>query len=150
MTPSEIGERAEAAVLAALVSAGKQVLVPFGGQRRYDLAYEEDGRLVKVQCKSGRERKSAIVFRTYSVGRGPARDYRDDVDVFGVYCHERDEVYLVPVDHLPSRGAHLRLRPARNGQQSGVRWASPYLLSRRNELEDQPQALPQGRASSQT
>ena len=75
--------------------------MPFGGQRRYDLAYEEAGRLVKVQCKSGRERKGAIVFRTYSVGRGPAKDYRQDVGVFGVYCHERGEIYLVPVDDVP-------------------------------------------------
>lgn len=128
MTPSQIGERAEAAVLAALVCAGKQVLVPFGGQRRYDLAFEEAGRLVKVQCKSGRERKGAIVFRTYSVGRGPAKDYREDVDIFGVYCHDRGEIYLVPVGDVPSRGAHLRLSPARNGQQAGVRWASRYRL----------------------
>ena len=129
MTPSQIGERAEAAVLAALVRAGKQVLVPFGGQRRYDLVFEEDGRLVKVQCKSGRERKGAIVFRTYSVGRGPARDYLEDADIFGVCCHDRNEVYLVPVSEVPPRGAHLRLSRARNGQQSGVRWASRYLLT---------------------
>lgn len=129
MTPSEIGERAEAAVLAALASAGKHVLMPFGGQRRYDLAYEEAGRLVKVQCKSGRERKGAIIFRTHSVGRGPPMDYREDVDVFGVYCHDRGEVYLVPVGDVPPRGAHLRVNPARNGQLSGVRWAAPYLLT---------------------
>ena len=129
VTPSEIGERAEAAVLAALVGAGKQVLVPFGGQRRYDLAFEEGGRLVKVQCKSGRVRNGALIFRTHSIGRGPARDYREDVDVFGVYHHDRREVYLVPVGDVPVRGAHLRLSPARNGQQSGVRSAAQYLLS---------------------
>jgi hypothetical protein len=115
--------------LAALVRAGKEVLVPFGGHRRYDLAYEEGGRLIKVQCKSGRERSGAITFRTYSVGRGPAKDYRGDVDVFGVYCHDRGEVYLVPVKDVPFRAAHLRLSPARNGQESGVRWAAGYLLA---------------------
>lgn len=56
-------------------------------------------------------------------------DYREDVDFFGVYCHDRGEVYLVPVMDVPLRGAHLRLEPARNGQQSGVRWASQYLLN---------------------
>lgn len=129
MTPSEIGERAEAVVLAALAGAGKHVLLPFGGQRRYDLAYEEAGRLVKVQVKSGRERKGAIIFRTHSVGRGPPMDYREDVDFFGVYCHDRREVYLVPVGDVPPRDAHLRLNPPRNGQQSGIRWASQYLLN---------------------
>lgn len=130
MTPSQVGERAEAAVLAALACAGKDVLVPFGGQRRYDLAYEENGRLVRVQCKSGREEKGAIVFRIYSISRGPARDYRDDADVFGVYCHDRGEIYLVPVGDVPSFAAALRLDPPKNGQRSGVRWAEPYLLHR--------------------
>lgn len=129
MTPSEIGERTEAAVLAALVASGKYVLLPFGGQRRYDLAYEEDGRLVKVQCKTGRIRNGALWFRTHSVVRGSIRDYRTDVDFFGVYSHERGEVYLVPVASVPARAAHLRLDPARNRQQLGIRWAPRYLLS---------------------
>ena len=126
MTPSEVGERAEAAVLAALVAAGKEVFIPFGGHRGYDLAYQEDGNLIKVQCKSGRQRNGAIAFRTYHVG--PARDYREEADVFGVYCHERAEVYLVPVEDVPPRGAHLRLEPAKNGQEAGIRRAENYLL----------------------
>lgn len=135
MTPSQVGERAEAAVLAALACAGKEVLIPFG-QRRYDLAFEEDGRLVRVQCKSGREQNGAINFRTYSIGRGPARDYREDADVFGVYCHDRGEVYLVPVNEVPSVAAALRLRPTRNGQESRVRWASQYLLTGSGPAEE--------------
>ena len=130
MSPSEVGERAEAAVLAALVAAGKEVLTPFGAHRGYDLAYAENGRLVKVQCKAGRHRRGAVAFRTYYEGRGPARDYRGEIDVFGVYCHSRGEVYLVPVEDVPLRGATLRLEPTLNGQRAGVRWASDYLLAR--------------------
>ena len=70
MLPSETGERTEAAVLAALAGAGKQVLIPFGGHLPYDLAYEEGGRLVKVQCKSGRERDGVIVYRNLLRGAG--------------------------------------------------------------------------------
>ncbi len=54
MKPSEIGERTEIAVMAALVEAGLRVLVPFGGYHRFDLAFEVGDRIVKVQCKSGR------------------------------------------------------------------------------------------------
>jgi hypothetical protein len=130
MTPSEIGERTEAAVLAALVCAGKHVLLPFGGQRRYDLAYEEEGRLVKVQCKTGWVRNGAIEFRTHSMVRGSIRDYRTDVDLFAVYAHSLGKVYLVPVEDVPSRSrASLRLDPPRNGQRSRIRWASTYLLT---------------------
>ena len=128
MTPSEVGERAEAAVLAVLARAQKHVLLPFGGQRRYDLAYEDDGQLVKVQCKTGREVNGAIVFRTCSEIYGKARDYTGDIDLFGVYCHDRDEVYLVPVDDVPPRGAHLRLRPALNGQRARIRDAAQYVV----------------------
>lgn len=116
-------------ILAALVASGKEVLVPFGGHLPYDLAYEEDRKLVRVQCKSGRERHGVIVFRTHCVGRGLARDYRGVVDVFGVYCHDRGEVYMVPVEDVPPRGAYLRLDPPKNGQQARIRLASPYLLT---------------------
>ena len=111
-----------------LAATGKQVLMPLGSHHRYDLAYEEDGKLVKVQCKTGRLRKGALTFRPCSLGRGPARDYRGEVDFFGVVSHEREEIYLVPVADVPARLAHLRLTPAKNGQVSGVRLASDYLL----------------------
>lgn len=128
MLPSEIGERAEAAVLAALAGAGKRVLLPFG-DRRYDLAYEENGRLVRVQCKAGSVRKGAVCFRTHSVGRSSIRDYRGEVDLFGVYCHERGEVYLVPVHEVPTRRGSLRIAPTRNGQTTGVRLAADYVIA---------------------
>ncbi|MEA2460467.1 MAG: hypothetical protein QOH90_644 [Actinomycetota bacterium] len=136
MTPSEIGERTEAAVLAALAAAGKHLLLPFGGHHRYDLAYEDStGRLVKVQCKSAREVKGALIFKTCSYVHGSPRDYRDEVDIFGLYCHSRREVYFVPVEDVPRRGAHLRLDPARNGQSAGIRMASTYLF-REGHLPD--------------
>jgi PD-(D/E)XK endonuclease len=101
--------------------------MPFA-ERRYDLAYEENGRLVKVQCKAGSLRNGAVCFRTHSVGRSSEKDYRDDVDFFGVYCHGRKEVYLVPVGDVPLRRASQRLTPARNGQTCGVRTAGRYLI----------------------
>lgn len=128
MLPSEIGERAEAAVIAALVAAGRRVLLPFGACR-YDVAFEEDGKLVKVQCKAGSLHQGAVSFRTHSVGRNATRDYRGDVDYFGVYCHERAEAYLVPAEGLPLWRASLRLTPARNGQSSGIRLATDFVLS---------------------
>lgn len=42
MTPSEVGERAEAAVLKALVDAGKRVYVPFNASSRVDLVYLDE------------------------------------------------------------------------------------------------------------
>lgn len=129
MTPSEIGERTEAAVLAALATTGRQILVPFGGHHRFDLAYEEGRDLIKVQCKSGYETaRGAIAFKTSSYTDRVHRDYRGQVDLFGVYCHARGEVYLVPVAEVPRRGAHLRVIPARNAQKAKIRMADQYLV----------------------
>ncbi|MFN2593451.1 MAG: group I intron-associated PD-(D/E)XK endonuclease [Actinomycetota bacterium] len=130
MNPSEVGARSEAAVLAALTATGKEVLLPFSGHQRYDLAYEQDDRLVKVQVKTGRERGGVILFPTHNINRsGGRRDYREDADFFGVYCYEIEQVFMIPVAEVPLREASLRLRDTKNNQRTRVRWARDYLLS---------------------
>ena len=49
-----------------------------------------------------------------------------DVDYFGVYCPDTDAVYLVPITDVPDRGACLRVKPTKNNQAKGVRWAMDY------------------------
>jgi hypothetical protein len=39
-----------------------------------------------------------------------------------------DEVFIVPIDDVGTRGCHLRLEPTRNSQAAGIRWAEPYRL----------------------
>ena len=52
-----VGTQTEATVLAALARYGHQVLLPFGEGYPYDLAVDvADGRIVRVQCKTGRLR----------------------------------------------------------------------------------------------
>jgi hypothetical protein len=59
-------------VVAALVAVGKHVLLPFGDNLRYDLAYEEeDGSFVRVQCKTGRLVDGVILFPTSSYHAKP-------------------------------------------------------------------------------
>lgn len=124
-----VGDRSEGAVLAALLKAEMTVLLPFGGGQRYDLVFEDKGVFRRVQCKTGRVESGAVVFSTCSWGRGSKRlSYGGQCDLFGVYCPSLDKVYLVPVGDVPERGGSLRIDPARNGQQSGVRYASQYEL----------------------
>ena len=103
MTPSQIGERAEMAVVMALSHVGKTVYLPIGASGRY--------------------------FRTASNTRNTPKDYRGQVEFFGVYCHDRRETYLVPVEDVPLRGAQLRLTVPRSSQSKGIRWARDYLLA---------------------
>jgi PD-(D/E)XK endonuclease len=128
-TPTEIGARAEAAVASALVRAGKPVFLPaFGVNSRVDLVYEEDGALVRVQCKTSRVVGDVLVFRTCSNTKNLPRDYLGEIDVFGVYSPARNLVYLVPAAGVPTRYCGLRVAPARNGQLKRVWWADDYLL----------------------
>lgn len=129
LSPSEIGDRTEAAVLRALADAGKFILIPFSASQRYDLVFEDETGFHRVQCKTVRQVGDVITFRTCSYTNKVLKHYRGEIDYFGVCCPTRDEVYLVPVDHVASRGAYLRLTPTKNGQAKGVRWARDYLLT---------------------
>jgi hypothetical protein len=127
--PSVAGARAEAAVAAALVRAGKAVFLPaFAAHSRIDLVYEDDGALVRVHCKAARVKGDVLGFRTCSNTANQERDYRGEIDVFGVYSAELEKVYVVPVADVPVRRCFLRLGPTRNGQHQGVRWAKDYEL----------------------
>lgn len=130
MTPSERGARAEAEIAAALTRSGFDVFVPlFAAHSRIDLVAVKGPAVRRVQCKTARVRGEVIVFRTSSNTNNDPRDYRGDVDMFGVYSPDLDDVFLVPVDVVPARMAQLRLRPARNGQEKRIRWADPYRLA---------------------
>ena len=102
----------------ALRARGYCVLAPFGENTRYDLAIDDGSRLARVQCKTGRLRRGAIVFKTSSTyGHHPnprviKRDYLDEVDFFAVFCPETGGVYLIPIEDMPNRSmVQLRVEP---------------------------------------
>jgi hypothetical protein len=134
--PNRIGAISQAKVIAALVEAGKVVLSPVVNVHPYDLVIEEGGRFSRVQCKTGRLFRGAVCFRPHRL-RAAKREtgwqrrvtsYRGDVDFFGVYCPENDQVYLVPIEAAGDRICTLRVAPARNGQNKNIRWAREYLV----------------------
>jgi hypothetical protein len=129
-TPSDIGALAELAVATALTKAGCRVYIPFfNGHGRVDLVYEtEGGCLRRVQVKSGRVVRGALVFAVASHTGRTEQPYVGDVDEFGVYSKELNAVYLVPIADVPGHLASLRLEPARNNQSRRTRSAEPYLL----------------------
>ena len=128
MTPSQIGERAEAAVIAALVHAGKVVYLPFGASGRCDLVYSDDAGMHRMQVKNGILRSGCVRFATCSNTKNVPIDYRGDIDVFGVYCDELQSVFVVPVDVVPLRAGYLRVAAPRNSQQRNIRWAEQFRL----------------------
>ena len=99
LNPKAVGERSEAIILAALLRAGYNPLLPaFTDNQRYDFVLDMgDGRFLRVQAKTGRllEAEGIIVFPTSSSqthrGRG-RQDYRGQADYFAVYCPDLDRI----------------------------------------------------------
>jgi hypothetical protein len=119
-------------VLAALLRSGKSVLRPFGDNERYDLVIDDGEKFSRVQCKTARRVGNVLKFDTcssYSHRGGKKKDYRGQVEFFGIYSPDVDRVFLVPVSHVGTTSASLRLTPTVNGQHVNVRLASDYELS---------------------
>src|SRR6266567_2692986 len=128
------GELTECMVLTRLVQLGYKCLIPWGHDHRYDIAIDNNGELIRVQCKTARyirasERIEFNTAITYArVGGKPhlRKGYQGEADYFAVYSPDTGKVYLVPVDDVPRTEAKLRLNPSKNNQQKGVRWAKDY------------------------
>jgi hypothetical protein len=131
--PVDVGDRTEAIVIAALIRLGYRVLRPLSANQRYDLVLDLDGEFLRVQCKTGRLRKGAVVFSARSCrsnrNRTYVRSYTDEADVFMVHCPETDRIYAVPVGESGVlKAASLRVTAPANGQTKGIRWAADHEL----------------------
>lgn len=112
----QTGDVSTAMILAALLRAGKNVLIPFGDRNKYDLVIEDSGKFIRIQCKTGRtDLYGSIKFNLYSVVRDPIRKkfvkkpYLETVDAYGIYYPVNNTCYLVPSKDLGTGEAHLRL-----------------------------------------
>ena len=132
--PNDKGNVAEAAIAFRALRAGIAVAKPVGEHTRYDLVFEIQGELRKVQCKWGalaKDGRSVVVSLASSrwTPRGQliTRYRKGEVDLLAVYCAALDRCYLLPerlfVDKTEVR---LRLDCPRNGQRSGVNLAQQY------------------------
>jgi hypothetical protein len=135
--PKAIGDRSTLAIMWALRAVGYDLLVPFGENTRYDLVIDDGQNLAKVQCKTGRIRNGAIVFKvcsSYAHHPNPKnrfRPYGNEIDYFAVYCPDNGGAYLVPRADVATRfQALLRVEPARNAQRLHVRVAADYEIAR--------------------
>ena len=128
LTPNEVGEGAQGAILAEVMKYGYTVLIPFGEGRRYDMVIEKDAQFFRLQCKAGRYENGVIRFNACSsnwFNKTRKRYTREEIDYFAIYCEHTGKVYLVPVEDVGSDGT-LRIEPTANNQTKGVRWAKDY------------------------
>lgn len=130
------GNVAEAAIAAEATKLGIPVLKPLVEHTRYDLVFEVEDRLFRVQCKWAPLRDDVIVVNLMSTrytsrGRPISRPYTaSEIDAVAIYCEVLDECFLVTAEMFDGRrGLHLRVGPPRNGQVAQLNWAADYRLS---------------------
>lgn len=138
---SHIGEISRTQIIAALTLQGKTLLAPLGDFQRYDLVIDDGDKFLRVQCKTGRLSKGAIMFNPCSIdsrskqgGCIRKRYDENEIDLFGVYCPDNHTCYLVPVTDAARTGCSLRVEAPRNGQQTRIRWAGDYEIKTEVEL----------------
>jgi hypothetical protein len=126
------GNAAEAAVLNAFVERDLGVLIPVGDGHPYDLVVHlTKDRFLRVQCKSARLLEGCVTFNSMTTDHGRGRrPYLGLADAFGIHFPPSRAVYLVPVREASTFQLRLRLHPARNDQQQGIRLAVDYEIER--------------------
>jgi hypothetical protein len=134
MTPGRKGAIAEAAIAAEAIRLGFDVYRPVSEGGRYDLIIDVGPRLLRAQCKWAAAKGDVLVVRLRTSRLTPRGYVRttygvDEIDGVAAYCMARAECFWLPIAEFAGQGhLHLRTGPARNRQQSGVKWAQSYPL----------------------
>lgn len=129
------GDLAELKIAADLADRGCRISIPFGEDCDYDLIADYEGRLHRVQVKYTRSDGQVVVIRcrSHSLTNGRVRATKlytsATVDWIAAYDATTERCFYCPSWELGPAGRnllHLRLQPARNNQQIGVRHAEAY------------------------
>ncbi len=134
LTPSQKGAAAEAAIASAAIQLGLVVLRPLCEGSRYDLMFDLEPKLVRVQCKLAKVVGGVLSVRIQTSRYTPAgyvfTSYSSsEIDAVATYAPELNRTFLLPIAEVSGMcGVHLRLEAARNNQVQGIRWADDYEL----------------------
>jgi hypothetical protein len=132
LTPSQKGAAAEAAITAAVIQLGLTVLRPLCEGRRYDLIFDLEPTLLRVQCKLARRTGGVLAIGLQTSRCTPHGYVRTsysptEVDAIGAYSPELGKCYLLPIAMASARrGLYLRVEPTGNNQAEGITWARDH------------------------
>jgi hypothetical protein len=136
LTPSQKGAAAEAAITAAVIQLGFTVLRPLCEGRRYDLMFDLEPALLRVQCKLARRVGGVLAINLatcrYTPGAGYIRSRYSpaEIDAVAAYSPELGTSYLIPIEDISMRRSlHLRVDPTGNNQADRIRWARDHELA---------------------
>jgi hypothetical protein len=125
----QLGDIAEAAVMADVLRRGYRVLLPYGEDWPFDLVVVKNGEFHRVQVKHGRSSNGVLIAKCTSTNNWVTLKYTKDViDVLAIWDSTTGRCFYIPAEELGAGRAmmNLRLDPARNNQVRGIRWAERY------------------------
>jgi hypothetical protein len=132
LTPSQKGAVAEAAITVAAIQLGLVVLRPLCEGGRYDLMFDLEPALLRVQCKLAR-RVGGVLSVSLRTSRYTPKGYvrtsyaATEIDAVAAYSPHLNRCFLLPIDQVAGRNAiHLRLDPTKNNQAERIKWARDY------------------------
>jgi PD-(D/E)XK endonuclease len=129
------GDLAELMVATDLMGRGYKIALPYGEDWDFDLILcRERGTLERVQVKYACSDGRVIDVRCHSqsLTNGKVRAVKlytaKTIDWLAVWDHTSDRCFYIPASELGSgvKRLCLRLTPALNGQQQGIRLAERY------------------------
>lgn len=111
---------------------GYSVSVPIGDDDRYDFIVDFDGKLIKMQSKTGNltRTEGCLNFATASIKYNSTGSHRTkysekEIDYFCTIHPETSQVYIVPVSQCGNE-CNLRLIPPKNNRYANVKMAYNY------------------------
>lgn len=111
---------------------GYSVSVPIGDDDRYDFIVDFDGKLVKMQSKTGNltRHEGCLNFASASIkynSKGSQRVHytKKDIDYFCTIHPETNQVYIIPVEECGNE-FNLRLIPPKNNSYANCHMAENY------------------------
>lgn len=93
-----IGSISEMILIKDLEKSGKNVAVPYGDFQKYDLLYEENNKISRVQVKTANEKNER--FYTKSISKGLYKNYTGEIDYYGVFNRKDNNSYLIPFEKI--------------------------------------------------
>jgi hypothetical protein len=114
---------------------GYTVLTPFGENCAYDFVLDDDGKLSRVQVKTGRledGKVKASLSRTHVNAEGCQRSSYDEgsIDAFVIHAPAIDETYWVDADEAGKTQINIRVEPPADRQATNpnINWAENFSL----------------------
>ena len=130
-----IGDLSVVRVITRLTELQWNVGILITEHARYDLLAEKNGKMIRVQVKTGKLRNGGVRTQLRSIwsdknGCHVRTRQAGDYDVLAIHCPQTGDVYFLREECLGSNGSevNLKLSEPKNNQIKKVHLANNYLL----------------------